>query len=188
MWTDDSLEKSLMLGKMEGREGKEDGIAGWHHQCNKHELGQTPGGRVCCSLPGRKELDMTRILNNKNKWEFTGGWTYWTCNLTITIVCKLLWLPRKARIWLIISNTGTASQRHWMFRKVTWNYFSLLSLHHARMPELLSKVSMSALVKRTFSLPTMMYINITVLRLMWRQYHKSYTIIPFNSENKSLTD
>ena len=38
-------------------------VAGWHHQCNGHELGQTSGdgeglgGLVCCSPWGCKELD-----------------------------------------------------------------------------------------------------------------------------------
>ena len=37
-------------------------MAGWCHQCNEHELGQTPGdgegheGLVCYSPWGRKEL------------------------------------------------------------------------------------------------------------------------------------
>ena len=45
-------------------------MAGWHHQCNGHELGQTPGdgegqrGLVFCSPCGRKESDMTGPLNN----------------------------------------------------------------------------------------------------------------------------
>ena len=42
----DSLEKSLMLGKTEGRRRKgtiEDGIVGWHHQLNGHEFEQTLG-------------------------------------------------------------------------------------------------------------------------------------------------
>ena len=40
-------------------------MAGWHHRCNGHELGQTPGddnehgGLVCYSPWGHKELDMT---------------------------------------------------------------------------------------------------------------------------------
>ena len=41
-----SLEKSLMLGKTEGRRRKgtvEDGIVGWHHQLNSHEFDHTPG-------------------------------------------------------------------------------------------------------------------------------------------------
>ena len=40
----------------------EDEMAGWHHRCNEHELGQTPGDGegqgvlVCCSPWGHKEL------------------------------------------------------------------------------------------------------------------------------------
>ena len=43
----------------------EDEIAGWHHQCYGHELGQTSGdgegqgGPWCCSPQGDKESDMT---------------------------------------------------------------------------------------------------------------------------------
>ena len=44
-------------------------MAGWHHRCNGHELGQTLGdgegqrGLVCCSPWSRKELDTTEQLN-----------------------------------------------------------------------------------------------------------------------------
>ena len=44
-------------------------MAGWHHRCNEHELGQALGdgeGQACCSPWGHKELDMTGQLNNKN--------------------------------------------------------------------------------------------------------------------------
>ena len=35
----DSLEKSLMLGKIEGgRKGREDGMVGWHYRLNGHEF------------------------------------------------------------------------------------------------------------------------------------------------------
>ena len=43
----------------------EDEMAGWHHRCNGHELGQTSGdgegqgGLVCCSPWGCKESDTT---------------------------------------------------------------------------------------------------------------------------------
>ena len=40
----DSLAKSLMLGKIEGRrrrEAKEDEMVGWHHELNGHESEQT---------------------------------------------------------------------------------------------------------------------------------------------------
>ena len=45
MWRTDSLEKTLMLGKIEDgrRKGQQDEMAGWHHQLNEHEFGQTPG-------------------------------------------------------------------------------------------------------------------------------------------------
>ena len=64
----DSLEKTLMLGKTEGRREKgmtEDELVGWHHQLNGHEFEQTPGGgerqgsMACCSPWGCKELDTT---------------------------------------------------------------------------------------------------------------------------------
>ena len=54
------------------KRASEDEMAGWHHQCNEHELGQTPGdgegqgGLMCCSPRGCKESDMTGQLNNNS--------------------------------------------------------------------------------------------------------------------------
>ena len=64
----DSLEKTLMLGEIEG--GKEKGtteeeMVGWHHQLDGHEFEQAPGvgdgqgGLACCSPWGHKESDTT---------------------------------------------------------------------------------------------------------------------------------
>ena len=42
MWRADSFEKTLMLGKIEGKEEKgttEDEMVRWHHQLNGHEFG-----------------------------------------------------------------------------------------------------------------------------------------------------
>ena len=42
----ESLEKTLMLGKIEGRRRRgmiEDEMAGWHHRFNGHEFEQTLG-------------------------------------------------------------------------------------------------------------------------------------------------
>ena len=45
-------------------------MAGRHHPCNEHELGQTPGdgegqgGLVCCSPWGCKESGTTESLKN----------------------------------------------------------------------------------------------------------------------------
>ena len=72
----DSLEKTLMLGKIEGkRQGgtTKDEMVGWHHPFTGHELWQSPGdgegqGSLAgCSPWGRKELDTTWQLNNNNK-------------------------------------------------------------------------------------------------------------------------
>ena len=47
-------------------------MAGWHQECNGHELGQTSGdgegqkGLACCSPWGHKESDMTWVTNNNN--------------------------------------------------------------------------------------------------------------------------
>ena len=49
-----------------------DGMAGWHHRCNGHELGKISGdgdgqgGLVCYSTWGSKASDMTRWLNHTN--------------------------------------------------------------------------------------------------------------------------
>ena len=67
----DSLEKTLMLGKIEGRRRRErqDEMVGWHYRLKGHESEQAPGvvdgqgSLACCSPWGRKELDMTERLN-----------------------------------------------------------------------------------------------------------------------------
>ena len=67
----DSLEKTLMLGKIEGgrRRGRKDEMVGWHHRLNGHGFGWTPrvgdgqGGLPCCRPWGRKESDRTERLN-----------------------------------------------------------------------------------------------------------------------------
>ena len=71
MWRADSFEKTLMLGKIEGRRrrGWQDEMVRWHHRFNGHEFGWTPGvgdgqgGLVCCGSWGCKESDMTGQLN-----------------------------------------------------------------------------------------------------------------------------
>ena len=69
----DSLEKTLMLGEIEGRRR-----SGWQrmrwldgNHLNGHEFEQAPGdgegegSLVCCSPWDRKESDKTEQLNNK---------------------------------------------------------------------------------------------------------------------------
>ena len=69
----DSLEKTLMLGKIEGgrRRGQQDEMVRWHHRLKGHEFEQTLGdnkrqrSQACCNSWGHKESDMTEQLNNK---------------------------------------------------------------------------------------------------------------------------
>ena len=76
----DSLEKTLMLGKIEGKRRRE-----WQRMrrlesiiISGHELQQTPGDSeglgslVCCSPWGHKVLDITEQVSN-NKF-FCRGW------------------------------------------------------------------------------------------------------------------
>ena len=64
----DSLEKPLVLGKQE-KGTMEDEMVGWHHRRDGPEFEQAPGvggGQAslqCCSLWGRKELEITEQLN-----------------------------------------------------------------------------------------------------------------------------
>ena len=60
----DSLEKTLKLGKTDGRI-TEDEMVGWHHRLDEPEFEQAPGigdgqgSLACCSPWGRRESDRT---------------------------------------------------------------------------------------------------------------------------------
>ena len=79
----DLLEKTPMLGKIEGRRRRgqqRDEMVRWHHQLNGHEFEQAPGVGVgqgsltCCSLWDSKESDTSEWLNwtdlskERNNW------------------------------------------------------------------------------------------------------------------------
>ena len=66
MLVSDSLEKTLMLGKIEASEEKgmtEDELVGWHHRLDGHEFEQAPGvgdgqgSLACCSPWGHNRWD-----------------------------------------------------------------------------------------------------------------------------------
>ena len=68
LWGRGSLEKTLMLGKIENRRwrGRQKiGMVGWYHWLRGHEFEQTPGDSegqrslICCSSWGCKESDTT---------------------------------------------------------------------------------------------------------------------------------
>ena len=69
----------------------EDRIVGWYHRFNGHEFEQAPGdgerqgSLACFSLWGRKELDMTERLNNKELVRLS----FFSCVLWLSLC--LLW-------------------------------------------------------------------------------------------------
>ena len=64
-----SLEKTLMMGKIEGRRNRGWQRTRWHHRLNGHGFGWTSGvgdgqgGLTCCGSCVRKESDTTEQLN-----------------------------------------------------------------------------------------------------------------------------
>ena len=80
MWRTDSLEKTLKLGKIEGRRRRGQlrmRMVGCHHWLDGHEFEPTPGvgdgqgSLACCSPWGRKESDTTEWLTWTEPWDFT---------------------------------------------------------------------------------------------------------------------
>ena len=85
MWTTDSLEKTLMLGKIEEEKRvSEDEMAGWHHQCNGRELGKTlgddegQGGLACCQ----------GVHGFAKSWARLGHWTTTTFPFRAALVAQ----------------------------------------------------------------------------------------------------
>ena len=81
-WSSDV--NSWLLGKVpdagkdwrqKEQRASEDEMAGWHHWCNGHELGQTSGdgegqgGLACCSSWGCKKSETTVWLKDNNKYQ-----------------------------------------------------------------------------------------------------------------------
>ena len=72
-----SLEKTLMLGKIEGRRRRgrkrmrwSDGITGSMDECEQAPGDEGQGSLVCCHPCGHKELGVTERLNNKkDRWD-----------------------------------------------------------------------------------------------------------------------
>ena len=85
MQSTNSLGKTLMLGKTEGRrtKGWQDKMVGWHHWLNAHEFEQSlgdgggQGSLECCSPWGQKESDTTEQLNNNNFYRNISAELHW---------------------------------------------------------------------------------------------------------------
>ena len=99
-WSSDA--NSWLIGKVpdagedwwQKKRASEDEMAGWHHWCNGHELGQTSGGGegqeglVCCSPWDHKVSDVTGQLNTTTNYMTFREWgLYSVCQKeTLTIV------------------------------------------------------------------------------------------------------
>ena len=100
MWRADSLEKTLMLGKIEGRRRRERQrmMVGWNHQLNGYEFEWTPGvgdgqgGLVCCDSWGHKESDTTEWLKwtEKELYEFNRNLNTVFLLVVCSSVCSLI--------------------------------------------------------------------------------------------------
>ena len=99
----DSLEKTLMLGKMEGRRrrGWQDKMVGWHHRLNGHEFEQT-----LRDSEGQRSLV---LLQSMGSWRVGRDWVTepqqreWTAYLAA--------LPAAPNLWQTMAPT-------WASRKV----------------------------------------------------------------------
>ena len=83
-----SLEKTLMLRKIEGRRkrGWRDEMVGWHHQFNGHELGQTLGD-------GEEQGGLASAVHEVAKsWTQLGDYTTTTISLSPLLVSLFLLL------------------------------------------------------------------------------------------------
>ena len=78
MWRDDPLEKTLMLGKVEGKRRREGQRMRWHHLFNENEFQQAPGdgegqGSLVCHSPWgsqrvRHNLATEQQQPNEPRW------------------------------------------------------------------------------------------------------------------------
>ena len=124
MWRIDSFEKTLMLGKIEGRRRRGQQRMRWldgiTNQLNGHEFGWTlgvgdgHGGLACCSPWGHKESDTTEWLN-------------WTQALYFLFLRLSKWLTKGN--WLELSNLSpyhpAASEITCLFTHITYD----ISIH-----------------------------------------------------------
>ena len=154
----DSLEKTLMLGKIEGKNRREWQTIGWHHWLSGLDFEQTldsegQGSLVCCRLWGCKESDMTDWLNN-NKNFFKTLMIVWGFSELSSFRCwrglpQCWWAPtdqgggcwRLGRPWWFLKIRQQWSLMHWLTLPFTDDFSVACSAVWQHLPtELLSKL------------------------------------------------
>ena len=115
MWRTDSLEKTLMLGKIEGGEKgmAEDEVVGRHHQLDGHESEQVPGvgdRDSCCPAACEAKENWTRL----NDWAEL-SWT--SISSSYVLRGKSLQQCPTATLWAIAQRSllsmGFSRQEYW---------------------------------------------------------------------------
>ena len=100
----DSLENTLMLGKIEGRRRRGQQrmrMVGWHYWLDGHGFGWTlgfgdgQGGLACCGSWGCKESDTTEQLNELN----STTWYRATCYSWLASPTQCTWVWVNSRCW-----------------------------------------------------------------------------------------
>ena len=81
MWRADSLEKTLMLGKTEGRRRRvtEDEMVGWYHWLNGPEFEQPPGLVMDRRAWHAAVHEVTKSQTQLSNWTELNTWNY--CNI-----------------------------------------------------------------------------------------------------------
>ena len=101
-------------------------MAGWHHWCSGHELGQTSGdgegqgGLVCCSPWGHTESNRTGWLNNNDSSKKTSS--QWHLQWCLTKWVR--WLSQRLKLTLTAS-----SQKSW-FMQNNWCWLETFLLSY----------------------------------------------------------
>ena len=149
MWRADLLEKTLKLGKIEGRRMKQEekGVAedkrvGWHHWLDGHEFEQASGvddgqGSLACCSPGVEKSQIclgTDLTGWKCKWQ-TG---------VIPSLAKIYWQPGEKQgnleltdrhitepPYILLLNLFFKVFLMWTNCKVSTEFVTILSLSYA---------------------------------------------------------
>ena len=113
----------------------EEEMAGWHRQCNEHELGQTlgddegQGDLECCSPQSHKESDMTGwSKNNINSWARLGH--RWAEQIKRVRVC---W-GRLLCMIVITKATKCKSKKQFPTWSQNWLLCNSHTVHHREQP------------------------------------------------------
>ena len=168
-------------------------MAGWHHQCNGHELGQTSGygeghvGLECCSPQGRKESDMTGWLNTTTTWNLKNNKQ---AKNIISVSCAIVFyrsiisssvvvVQSVSRIWLFVT-PWTATHQISLSFTISWSLLTPISI------ELMMPSNHRILCCPIFLLPSVftsikVFSSESALHIRWPKYWSfSFSISPSN--------